>query len=71
MTLEWLRRNDPVLDGHLRTYLFTTEPVTEIEAEAEAEGSGGSTTPAPAPASAPAGPTSSGSLDIGSLKGVD
>src|ERR1700674_610785 len=37
MTIEWLRRNDPVLDGHLRTYLFTTEPVTEIEAEAEAE----------------------------------
>jgi ferritin-like protein len=35
MTLEWLRRQDPVLDKHLRTYLFTTEPVTEIEAEAE------------------------------------
>ncbi len=32
MTLEWLRRRDPVLDEHLRTYLFTTEPVTEIEA---------------------------------------
>src|ERR1700683_453311 len=38
MTLEWRRRNAPVLDGHMRTYLFTTEPVTEIEAEAEAEG---------------------------------
>ena len=24
MTLEWLRRRDPVLDTHLRTYLFTT-----------------------------------------------
>src|SRR5271170_5498445 len=35
MTLEWLRRNDPVLDRHMRAYLFTTEPVTEIEAEAE------------------------------------
>ena len=23
MTLEWLRRHDPVLDRHLRTYLFT------------------------------------------------
>jgi uncharacterized protein len=31
MTLEWLRRNDPVLDRHLRTYLFTSVPVTEIE----------------------------------------
>jgi hypothetical protein len=36
MTLEWLRRRDPVLDRHLRTYLFTTEPVTEVEAEAAA-----------------------------------
>ena len=23
MTLEWLRRHDPMLDRHLRTYLFT------------------------------------------------
>ena len=23
MTLEWLRRNDPKLDEHLRSYLFT------------------------------------------------
>lgn len=35
MTLEWLRRHDSVFDRHLRTYLFTAEPVTEIEAEAE------------------------------------
>jgi ferritin-like protein len=58
MTLEWLRRHDPVLDKHLRTYLFTTEAVTEVEAEAEA-GGGQS-----------AGGTSDGSLGIGSLKGV-
>jgi ferritin-like protein len=64
MTLEWLRRNDPVLAKHLRTYLFTTEPVTEIEAEAE---SGGGATTSPAE-TGPAGP---GSLGIGSLKGVD
>jgi ferritin-like protein len=38
MTLEWLRRHDPVLDRHLRTYLFTAEPVTQIEAEAESAG---------------------------------
>src|SRR5213080_1339830 len=37
MTLEWLRRHDPVLDKHLRTYLFTDKPITEIEVEAEAE----------------------------------
>lgn len=55
MTLEWLRRRDPVLDRHLRTYLFTSEPITEVEAEAEATDAG-----------AAAGP---GSLGIGSLKG--
>jgi uncharacterized protein len=63
MTLEWLRRNDAVLDRHMRTYLFTTEPVTEIEAEAEAGGAGNG------PDSAGGG--SGGSLGIGSLKGVD
>ena len=56
MTLEWLRRRDPVLDQHLRTYLFTSEPVTEVEAEAEAAG-------AAIPAAQPAG-----SLGIGSLR---
>jgi ferritin-like protein len=44
MTLEWLRRRDPVLDRHLRTYLFTSEPITQIETETEsgAEPSDGS-----------------------------
>ncbi len=55
MTLEWLRRRDPVLDRHLRTYLFTSEPVTEVEAAAEA---GGAAVMIPA-----------GSLGIGSLTG--
>ena len=31
MTLEWLRRNDPVLDKHLRTYLFTEGSIRDIE----------------------------------------
>jgi uncharacterized protein len=34
MLLEWLRRHDPTLDGHMRTYLFTEGPITEIEANA-------------------------------------
>jgi ferritin-like protein len=55
MALEWLRRHDPVLDQHLRTYLFTTEPVTEVEAEAEAGSGEGE---------------SDGSLSIGSLRGA-
>jgi uncharacterized protein len=38
MLLEWLRRHDPVLDGHMRTYLFTEAPITEIEARAEGRG---------------------------------
>ena len=33
MTLEWLRRRDPKLDQHLRTYLFTSGSILEIEAE--------------------------------------
>jgi uncharacterized protein len=43
MLLEWLRRHDPVLDRHLRTYLFTSAPVTAIESivdEDEDDGDG-------------------------------
>ncbi len=35
MVLEWLRRQDPVLDQHLRTYLFTSESIIQEEAGAE------------------------------------
>ncbi len=37
MLLEWLRRHDEVLERDLRSYLFTSAPVTEIEAEVEAK----------------------------------
>ncbi len=40
MTLEWLRRRDPVLDRHLRTYLFTTEPVLGLEDRAPGPATG-------------------------------
>jgi ferritin-like protein len=59
MTIEWLRRNDAVLDGHLRTYLFTEGPIVEIEKEAEHGGG-----VAPELGSDAAG------LGIGSLKGA-
>ena len=36
MTLEWLRRNDAKWDEVLHTYLFTSEPIVEVEKEAEA-----------------------------------
>jgi hypothetical protein len=42
MTLEWLRRNDPIWDEILRTYLFTDGPITELE---EAAASPDETTP--------------------------
>jgi ferritin-like protein len=38
MMLEWLRRHDPKLDEHLRTYLFTNKPVLEIEDAADDHG---------------------------------
>jgi len=63
MTLEWLRRRDAMLDQHLRTYLFTSEPITEVEAAAEAAGG-------PPPAADPV-PAGGGSLGIGSLKGTE
>jgi ferritin-like protein len=56
MALEWLRRNDPKMDEHLRTFLFKKGPIKEIEAEIKAgggeEAAGGS----------------DGSLGIGSLR---
>jgi uncharacterized protein len=54
MMLEWLRRHDPKLDEHLRTYLFTDQSVLEIEAAAEGKDAGGS--------------SDDGSLRIGSLR---
>ena len=35
MGLEWLRRRMPEFDEKLRTYLFTTAPITEVEELAE------------------------------------
>ena len=64
MTLEWLRRRDRVLDQHLRTYLFTEEPITAVEAEAEAP-DGVSSDTEPEGMARPL----DGSLGIGSLKG--
>ena len=64
MTLEWLRRRDPKLDQHLRTYLFTSGSILEIEADAEA-----GPAPEPEPGAATGVGATSGSLGIGSLKG--
>jgi ferritin-like protein len=61
MTLEWLRRHDPVLDQHLRTYLFSEGSITDLEPAAVAG------PPAPPPPAWASG----GSLGIGSLKGLE
>ncbi|HEX2507772.1 MAG TPA: encapsulin-associated ferritin-like protein [Miltoncostaeaceae bacterium] len=56
MSLEWLRRQDPVLDEHLHEYLFTEGSIVALEAEIEG-GEGGGEGPG------------DGSLGIGSLRG--
>lgn len=56
MLLEWLRRNDPALNEHLKTYLFRTGSITELEAAAESGGTESSE------------PAADGSLNIGSLR---
>jgi ferritin-like protein len=53
MLLEWLRRRDAKLDEHLRTYLFRSGSIIELEHEAEHGGDGAS---------------ESGDLGIGSLR---
>lgn len=62
MVLEWLRRRDPKLNEHLRTYLFTERPVLEIEDEAEHGGGGNG-------AEGENG-NGDGCLNIGSLRGT-
>lgn len=58
MSLEWLRRNDPALDEHLREYLFTTGSIVAIEDEIEGGGGGGGAAPG------------DGGLGIGDLRGT-
>ena len=56
MVLEWLRRQDPVIDQQLRTYLFKDGDILAVEEEAEAEEAAGAADPA------------DGSLGIGDLR---
>jgi ferritin-like protein len=53
MVLEWLRRNDPVFDKHMRRFLFTEGPIANREEKAAPAADGGSM----------------GSLQLGSLRG--
>ena len=60
MNLEWLRRNMPKWDETLRTYLFTSNAITEVE---EAQNDGGD------PAEADPLPRGQDDLGLGSLRG--
>jgi len=60
MALEWIRRNDAKFAQHLKTFLFTDGPITEIEAEVIHGAGGGEQS----------GPPTDGSLGIGSLRGT-
>jgi len=40
MNLEWILRNEPVFADHAKRYLFTDEPIVEIEAAAEKRAAG-------------------------------
>jgi ferritin-like protein len=62
MALEWLRRVDPKLDQHLRTFLFKDGPITEIEEVVKAAEGGAADEAAAAPS------TDDGSLGIGGLR---
>lgn len=60
MSLEWLRRNDPALDEHLRQYLFATGSIVAVEEAIEGGGE-----PSGGPGAGP-----DGSLGIGDLRGT-
>ena len=61
MVLEWLRRNDATMDKMMRTYLFTTGSILEVEEESE---HGGGAADGGARATEPASPD----LGIGTLR---
>lgn len=65
MVLEWLRRRDPQLSDHLKTYLFTDRPVLDIEEAVEHGGPGGADHRGHESSAEPSG---DGSLGIGSLR---
>lgn len=70
MNLEWLRRNMPVFEENMRTYLFSSGPITEVE-EAATGGPGerGSIErESKAKAVGPGPARAGGALGVGSLR---
>lgn len=63
MILEWLRRNSADFGKHLKTYLFTTQPILDIEEE----DTNGAASAAASDTGVP--PASQPSLTVGIMKG--
>jgi uncharacterized protein len=63
MTLEWLRRKQPVFAKNIATYLNSTGPITEVEKQMMAGGAGNNG------GGVGRSPGASESLGIGSLRG--
>jgi ferritin-like protein len=64
MVLEWIRRNNPIFDVNVHTYLMQEGPITEIE-KIKKDGSNGPTSGS----TSSSGSSSSGeSLGVGSLR---
>jgi ferritin-like protein len=63
MVLEWIRRNNSDFAGHLKTYLFTTGSILEVEKEVTGGGGGEASSPPSAAGSRGKGFT------VGPLKG--
>ncbi|HTA89129.1 MAG TPA: ferritin-like domain-containing protein [Polyangiaceae bacterium] len=61
MTLEWLRRTNPVFGANIDTYLKSSGPITEVEKQTTSGAGAGSGGEAGTPST---------SLGIGSLKGT-
>ncbi len=72
MVLEWIRRNNPVFDKNIATYVNKQGPIVGLEAAAEGKtGAAGDKPSAGARAPTRGAPRrNDGSLGIGSLKGT-
>jgi ferritin-like protein len=67
MALEWIRRHDAKFAEHLKTFLFTDQPITKVE---QVEIHGGDSSSGSGGGDEAVEPSSDGSLGIGSLRGT-
>ncbi|MEP7121115.1 MAG: ferritin-like domain-containing protein [Byssovorax sp.] len=70
MVLEWIRRNNPVFDKNIKTYLQKQGPITGLEAAAEGKSGSGGKEASPPSGTSSAPRSNDSSLGIGSLKGT-